>query len=56
MAKHDKITKEQQLKMLRKIRREEQLASGVYYKAAVHKSKKDKDSRKQRNLKEWDND
>lgn len=48
-----KITKEQQMKMIRKIRRDQQLASGTYYKAAVHKSKKDKDSRKSKNIKDW---
>jgi hypothetical protein len=49
----DKITKEQQMKMIRKIRRDLQLETGVYHKASVHKSKKDKDSRKSKNIKEW---
>jgi hypothetical protein len=50
----DKITKEQQMKMIRKIRRDLELESGVYYKAAVHKSKKEKDTRKSKNIKDYE--
>lgn len=53
--KNDKITKEQLLKMQRKVRRDQELQDGSYRPSIVHKtSKRDQQDRKSNTIKDWE--